>query len=66
MEASIGDAAGVVWRYLDENGGTTLAKIARGTKLPEPIACMAVGWLAREGQVSLAQEKKSLVVALRR
>jgi len=27
---------------------------------------MAVGWLAREGQVSLAQEKKSLVVALRR
>jgi hypothetical protein len=66
MESSIGDAAGVVWRYLDANGGTALAKLKRDTKLSDQLLSMALGWLAREGVLDFTSEKKSLVVALRR
>src|SRR2546428_10498500 len=53
MEAEIGDAAGAIWQYLDEHGVTTLSKLRQGTKLPDQLLLLGVGWLAREGKLRL-------------
>ena len=65
MEAEIGDAAGTIWRYLDEHGETMLSRLKQGAKLPESIVLMGVGWLAREGKLRLVREGRIVKVDLR-
>jgi hypothetical protein len=65
MEAEIGNAAGAIWRYLEEHGETTLARLRQGTKLPEPLVLMGVGWLAKESKVHLVRDARTMRVALR-
>ncbi len=45
MEAEIGNAAGTIWRYLDQHGETTLAELKQRTKLSDQLLLMGVGWL---------------------
>ncbi len=66
MHEDIGTAAGTVWHLLDKRGTLTVSKIKQETKLAEPLALMALGWLAREGQITLVKVKNSLQVSLRR
>ena len=65
MEAEIGDAAGVIWQYLDEHGVTTLSKLRQGTKLTDPLLLLGVGWLARERKLRLVREGRTVRVDLR-
>lgn len=66
MEVEIGSAAGAVWQYLHhQHGDTTLTKLKQGTKLPDQIVLMAIGWLAREGKLEMAHEGRALRIALR-
>ncbi|PYN83914.1 MAG: hypothetical protein DMD96_00310 [Candidatus Rokuibacteriota bacterium] len=65
MEAEIGDAAGAIWQYLDEHGVTTLSKLRQGTKLPDQLLLLGVGWLAREGKLRLVREGRTVRVDLR-
>ena len=60
----IGDAAGTVWRLLDEQGPTSTAKIVRETGLPRDVVMQALGWLAREDKISI-DESRMKVVTLR-
>ena len=66
MEGEIGNAAGALWQYLEQHGQTAASKLKKETKLPDPLFYMALGWLAREGQVDVTQDKRSLLIALRR
>ena len=65
MEAEIGHAAGILWRYLDEHGATTMARLEQRTKLPERLLLMACGWLAREGKLTLVKGGRALQVSLK-
>jgi hypothetical protein len=65
MEGEIGDAAGMIWQYLNEHGQTTLGKLRQGTKLSDQLLLMGVGWLAREGKVSIVQQGRTVKVSLR-
>jgi hypothetical protein len=65
MEAEIGDAAGTIWRYLEEHGETTLSRLRQGAKLPEQMVLMGIGWLAREEKLSFVKEGKTTKVGLR-
>jgi len=65
MESEIGHAAGTVWRYLDRHGEISLAKLERGTKLPERLLLMGCGWLAREGKLTLVRDGRNLQVSLK-
>jgi hypothetical protein len=66
MEAEIGRAAGVIWRYLhQEHGEATLSRLRQGTKLPQPLLFMAVGWLAREGKLIFLQKGQTLRLSLK-
>lgn len=60
----IGEGAGAVWRYLDEQGPATMARLRRGTKLSEDILLMALGWLAREGKLRITRDKRGVHAAL--
>ncbi|REJ86349.1 MAG: hypothetical protein DWQ34_03870 [Planctomycetota bacterium] len=48
----IGETAGHVWRYLQENGPVTLTRLAKDIDAPRDIVMQGVGWLAREGKVT--------------
>jgi hypothetical protein len=65
MEAEIGDAAGTIWRYLDEHGETTLSKLRQGTKLSDQLLLMGIGWLAKEEKLSFVKEGRTTKVGLR-
>jgi hypothetical protein len=62
--ASIGELAGVVWRVLSENGPMTMAKLVKAVGEPRDTVMQAIGWLAREGKINLAEEGHSRVVSL--
>ena len=65
MEAEIGGAAGMIWQYLNEHGQTTLGKLRQGTKVSDQLLLMSVGWLAREGKISIVQQGRTAKVSLR-
>ncbi len=65
MEAEIGDGAGMIWQYLKEHGPTTLGRLRHGTKLSDQLLLMGVGWLAREGKVSVVQQGRTVQLSLR-
>ncbi|MBI4115716.1 MAG: winged helix-turn-helix domain-containing protein [Candidatus Omnitrophica bacterium] len=53
MITEIGIAAGDIWHFLDQNGSATLDELVRGIKKDRNLLLMSLGWLAREGHVSL-------------
>jgi hypothetical protein len=64
-EENIGKAAGKVWTYLKEHGKSSLSGIEKGVDAPRGVVFMAPGWLAREGKLEFAEEKRTTQVWLR-
>ena len=64
MREAIGDAAGKVWRCLEAQGSRSVSQIQRDTRLSQSLTYLALGWLAREGKVRFAQERRALLVGL--
>jgi len=65
MDAEIGNAVGVIWRYLDRHGEATFAKLRHGTKLSDQLLLTGVGWLAKEGKISFGKEGRIQKIRLR-
>jgi len=65
MQKQIGDAAGIIWKYLDQHTESTLSELKQATKLSEQLVLMGLGWLAREEKLNVVQDKKGLKVSLR-
>ncbi len=61
----IGDTAGTTWHHLNENGPRTLTQLAKDVDAPRDVIMQDVGWLAREGKVSIDEDKTKKVVSLR-
>ncbi len=64
MQDEIGNAAGVVWEFLDQQGDTVLVTLKDRTGLSEGILLMALGWLAREEKVNLLKEGRTIRISL--
>lgn len=64
MREAIGEAAGKVWRYLEAQGSRSVSQIQRDTRLSQSLTYLALGWLAREDKIRLAQERRALLVSL--
>ena len=56
---TIGMAAGSVWTYLSENGPASISKISETLRLDRNEIQRAIGWLAREGKLSIERKGKS-------
>lgn len=60
----IGSWAGLVWEALNESGKLTVKALKKATKLKEKELYAALGWLAREGKVCIAETESDVEVVL--
>ncbi len=60
----MGTWAGLVWTALNESGKLTLKGLKKATKLKEKELYAALGWLAREGKVSVCEVETEIEVVL--
>ncbi|MCD2450898.1 winged helix-turn-helix domain-containing protein [Methylicorpusculum oleiharenae] len=51
MVETIGQTAGKVWKFLEDNGTATVNKITNETGLSKNDIQRAIGWLAREEKI---------------
>lgn len=63
MVVKFGENAGLVWNALNA-GKKTAKEIKKATKLTDKMFYAALGWLAREGKVSIEEVDGELVVVL--
>lgn len=61
----IGETAGLVWNALDKSGPMSLAKLVKKLGKPRDLTMQALGWLAREGKLSITEQRRSRIVSLR-
>ncbi len=66
MIIEIGIIAGEIWHYLDKNGSSNLSKMVEKLGRPKEYILMSIGWLAREGHISLKEESKDFMISLRK
>jgi winged helix-turn-helix protein DUF2582 len=53
MPERVGLTAGDIWKYLNENGATSVTKLVRELNEEEKVVQRSIGWLSQEGKVSL-------------
>lgn len=56
MITEIGITAGDIWHYLDHNHQATLDELVKHIGKKKELILMSLGWLAREGHVSLRDD----------
>ena len=61
---TIGTTAGQIWQYLDKKGESTLAKMSKDLDLDANFTNMGIGWLAREGKISVEKRGNSTKLRL--
>jgi hypothetical protein len=61
----VGDAAGQIWRLLDQGGPQTLAQLKKKLNGGSELLDFAVGWLAREDKLEILKDKKSILLRLK-
>jgi len=59
MLKTIGETAGKIWHYLKENGEVTSLKLKSALGITNADLYMAIGWLAREGNLHVSEYKKN-------
>lgn len=65
MIEMIGNNAGLVWNALNGTDGLSIKALKKATKIgKEKDLYAALGWLAREGKVSIEEKNDDVVVAL--
>jgi hypothetical protein len=53
MPELVGMTAGSIWKYLNKNGPTSVAKLVRELSDDNKTIQRSIGWLAREGKITL-------------
>jgi hypothetical protein len=64
MITEIGIAAGDIWHFLDKKGSATLDQLVKGIGKPKELLLMSLGWLGREGHVTLEGPETGYKAAL--
>ena len=61
----IGETAGLVWHALDGEESLSVTKLVELIEAPRDTVMQAIGWLAREGKISIEQTKRGRMISLR-
>ena len=64
MITEIGIAAGDIWHHLDQKGNATLDQLTKAIGKPKELLLMSLGWLAREGHISLGGSESGYSASL--
>lgn len=59
MFDEIGKTAGEIWRYLEQNHEASVGKLTKELKKTERMILLGIGWLAREGKLSIEKRKRA-------
>ncbi len=60
MREDIGKAAGVIWKFLEQQSQpVTLSAIRKGVPISSTLLMMGIGWLAREDKLSIEMPEDS-------
>ncbi len=65
MEAEIGKTAGAIWDALNTRSELSLSELKKEVRGKEPTFDWAIGWLARENQITITPEKRSFRIRLK-
>jgi hypothetical protein len=66
MTHSIGETAGMVWKFLDKKGEATLNQMKKGIKADPNLILQAIGWLAREDKLIIERKDRYLTYSLKK
>ena len=66
MIPKIGETAGKVWRFLNENEEANLTQLSKGVKVEPNLILQAIGWLAREDKLQIAKKGRFITYALKK
>ena len=61
----IGETAGEIWHFLNENGPTSVSGLVNTIDAPRDLVMQGLGWLAREDKVDVEETKRGKIVMLR-
>ena len=60
----IGATAGAVWQCLETNGQMPITKLGKSIDAPRDVVMQAIGWLAREGKISIEEKGRGKLISL--
>lgn len=66
MREAIGEAAGLIWNYLDQNGDASVTKIGNETGLGKNELQRAIGWLLKEDKLTIEVVGRAETVSLKK
>ena len=66
MILKIGETAGKVWKFLEEEGEASLTQIKKGVKADPNLILQAIGWLAREGKLQIENKERFITYTLKK
>ena len=65
IQDQIGQSAGQIYNYLNNNGESTFSKMKKELDLKGNFADLGLGWLAREDKVEISKKGASVSVRLK-
>ncbi|MGZ5008469.1 MAG: winged helix-turn-helix domain-containing protein [Methylobacter sp.] len=65
MSNTIGDAAGIVWNYLDKNGPSSVNKVTTETGVNRNDIQRAIGWLCKEDKLLIEMVGRAETLSLK-
>ena len=65
MLNTIGDAAGKIWQYLDQNESASVTKITNETGINKNDVQRAIGWLLKEDKLSIEAVGRTETLSLK-
>jgi predicted RNA-binding protein (virulence factor B family) len=65
MNDKIGTVAGEIWQFLDENGASSITKIATGTGASKNDIQRAIGWLLKEDKLNIILKGRTETLSLK-
>lgn len=64
MNDEIGEAAGLIWTYLNTHGEASVTCICKDTMLEPKLCQRAIGWLAKENKLGFRQQGRTELISL--
>ncbi len=65
MSNTINDAAGIVWKYLDKNGPSSVNKVTTETGINKNDVQRAIGWLCKEDKLIIEMIGRAETLSLK-
>lgn len=65
MRDTIGDAAGKIWHYLNENGDASVSKVTTETGLGKNEVQRGIGWLLKEDKLNIETVGRAETLSLK-